>query len=185
MREGVVGFLPRTERECLSSPVYPQILENFYAAIIRINHIHKVFAIDKQSGGQLEFPEAGSRPAKVIKKLTLAVKHLYHIAQTLNDVHVSLGIDANPFGAEQLTRAITVASDGVFKLSGRTIQHLHSEVHGINDDQVLTLDPQLCGVVKFTRAVATTAEFLQNVAFHIQDVNLMPKRVGHVDAVRL
>ena len=85
-----------------------------------------------------------------------------------------------PLGRNRSPGPSPICADGVLERAG-TIEHLDAEVHGIHDDQVVTIEAQLSRIVKLALALAGLAELAQHVALHIQHEDLVAQRVGDIN----
>ena len=64
------------------------------------------------------------------------------------------------------------------------VKHLHTEVHGIDHQQVRPIQPQFGGKIEFALRLPGLADGLEHVALHVEDEHLVAQRVGYVNPLR-
>src|ERR1017187_2035381 len=158
-------------------------MEDLNPAVVGIDDENAVIAVDEHPRRQLKGTELRASAAEVIQQIALVVEYLHHAPQAVDDIEIALGVDADSFGTEDVSRAVADFADGVTKRA-IAAEHLDAEVHRVDHDQVLSVEPQFGGKIKFEIAGAALSDGLQDVALHVEHEHLVAQRVSHVDALR-
>src|SRR5208283_4099897 len=118
-----------------------------------------------QPSRELELPRPSAVLPEVIKELSFFVEYLHHTPRAVHHVKMSLGIEADSLGTEHPAGAVAKLADRISK-APRSVQHLHSEVHGVNHHEFIAIEPQLGGIVELAVPRTVLAEAVQHATLH-------------------
>ena len=156
------------------------ISKHLHAMVVGIRHINPVVAVDEQSRGQLEFRRPIAALPEVIKEPSFLIEGLHRIEHAVDDVEVPLGVRAHTFRAEHRSIRFANLSDAVQELAC-AVEHLHAKIHRIDHDQLIGAQAKFGREVELANVDSTLANRLQDVAFHVEDENLVAQRVADKD----
>src|SRR5208282_4622568 len=157
-------------------------MKDLNAAIEGIHDVNAIRAVNLQPGRQLKVSESGSALAKVIQKPAFAVEDLHDSPETVDDVKMSFGIEADSFWTEHRSRAVPNVPNGIVERAG-AVQHLNAEVHCVHHEELRTVQPQLCRIVEFPLAGSILPDRHQDAALHVHHENLVAQRVSDINAL--
>src|SRR5208283_4124152 len=124
-----------------------------------------------------------ARGAEVIEQLALAVEDLHHAPQRIRDVEIAFRVDTDPFGPEHGPRTVADLSHGKLKTAG-AVEDLNTEVHGIDDHQVRSIQQQLGWEIELALGFAGLADGPEYIALHVENKDLVAQRVGDKNPLR-
>src|SRR5580704_14871435 len=120
--------------------------------------------------------------AKVVKQLALAVEDLHYAPQSIHDIDIAFRVNAHSLRTEHGPGGVADLSDRKLKLPG-AVEGLHAEVHGIDDQEVWTVQAQFGRQVEFAIAVAGFSDRLKDITLHVEHKDLVAQSIGYIDAL--
>src|ERR1700756_1508999 len=141
------------------------IMKNLDPPVKRVDHKNPVLRIDRGPGGQLKLPCFRAPASEVIEEIALSIEDLHHAPQSVHDVQVAFGVDSDPFRPKHCAGAVANAPNGKTELPG-PIERLYAKVHGVDHDQVVSVQAQFGGIIEFTFSLPVLPEGLQYRSLH-------------------